>query len=140
MLSIAPAILPVTSTRNTTSGFGGISAVVTTLSTSNDEPGSTSLFTEAGETPGSARADPTRAKASAVVVKKRMLRGLDGSSESMWRAHPPCTRAAIKAKRASLVMQNCVASEVCKGNVRAITKVGESSSISDIDSLLLCYG
>lgn len=54
-------------------------------------------------------------------------------------AHPPRTRAAMKAKSASSVMRNCMASEVCKGNVRGITRVGESSSIFDMDSLLLFY-
>ena len=33
------------------------------------------MLTEAGETPGFARADPTRAKARAVVMEKRMVKG-----------------------------------------------------------------
>jgi hypothetical protein len=59
--------------------------VVTTLSTLNDEPGSAFSLTEAGETPGLARADPTRAKARAVVMEKRMVEGSMEGLESTWR-------------------------------------------------------
>jgi len=75
MFSMATPMLPVTSTRSTTSGFGGISGVVTILSTLAYEPGSAGLLTEAGETPGSARAVPTRPKARAVVTEKRIAEG-----------------------------------------------------------------
>ena len=45
------------------------------MSTINAEPGSVFYWTEAGRTPGLAKADLTRAKARAVVVDRRIVEG-----------------------------------------------------------------
>lgn len=68
MLVMVGPMLPVTSTRRMMSGLGGIWGVVTSLSTLKEKPGSMPVLdTEAGETPGMARAGP-KAKARAVVM------------------------------------------------------------------------
>ena len=101
-------MLAVTSTSSTTSGFGRISGVVTTFSIINEKPGSAFSFTEAGETPGLAKADPTRAKTRAVVAEKRIVEGLREAYD-----RNVCLR---NTKEADLAVLNKHEEDLCGGN------------------------
>src|SRR5688500_14607929 len=71
-LAMAPPKLPVVSTSSTTSGFGGIGGVDTTLATGITVPGSAAWATTAGLTPGAAHAGVASAVTAAVTPANTM--------------------------------------------------------------------